>query len=199
VLNVLSPFSHDWPHNSWPINCHIISFYSFTTATLLPSLPTTTLLQPTTRPDVPRMARTWPTICHIAQPMCYTLSMTQWDWKPVKQGHRRAEGEAGAVRGTPYTSNARPSSASASDSRLPSAPAPATSSLFHNAFGRMTSYATRSRPASTPDHMMSQDSSSRPDISSNPSVYDTLTRHVCCTLHIFPNFGLISYIHYFVY
>jgi len=49
------------------------------------------------------------------------------------------------VRGTPYASDARPSSASASDSHLPSAPAPATSSLFHNAFGRMTSYATRSR------------------------------------------------------
>jgi len=48
--------------------------------------------------------------------------------------------------------------------------------------------------------MMSQDSSSQPDISSDPpSVYDTLTRHVCCTLHVFPNFGLISYIHYFVY
>jgi len=39
------------------------------------------------------------------------------------------------VRGTPYASNARPSSASASDSRLPSAPAPATLSLFRNAFG----------------------------------------------------------------
>ena len=48
-----------------------------------------------------------------------------------------------AVRGTPYASDDRPSSASASDSRLPSAPA--TSSLFRNAFGRMTSYATRSR------------------------------------------------------
>ena len=47
------------------------------------------------------------------------------------------------VRGTPYASNDRPSPASASDSRLPSAPA--TSSLFRNAFGRMTSYATRSR------------------------------------------------------
>ena len=48
--------------------------------------------------------------------------------------------------------------------------------------------------------MMLQDSSSWPDISSDPpSVYDTLTRHVCCTLHVFPNFGLISYIHYFVY
>ena len=94
------------------------------------------------------------------------------------------------VRGT--------SSASASDSHVP--PAPATSSLFRNAFGRMTSYATRSRPPSAPDRMMSQDSSSRPDISSDPpSVYDTLTRHVCCTLHVFPNFGLISYIHYFVY
>ena len=32
-----------------------------------------------------------------------------------------------------------------------------------------------------------------------PSAYDTLTRHVCCTLHVFTNFGLISYIHYFVY
>ena len=38
------------------------------------------------------------------------------------------------VRGTPYASDARPSSASASDSRLPSAPAPATSSLFCNTF-----------------------------------------------------------------
>jgi len=34
------------------------------------------------------------------------------------------------VRGTPYASDARLSSASASDSRLPSAPAPATSSPF---------------------------------------------------------------------
>ena len=38
------------------------------------------------------------------------------------------------VRGTPYTSDTRSSSASA----------PATSSLFCNAFGRMMSYATRS-------------------------------------------------------
>jgi len=105
-----------------------------------------------------------------------------------------------SVRGTPSASDAHSSSASASDSRLPSASAPATSSLFRNAFGRMTSYATRSRPASAPDRMMSQDSSSRPDISSDPpSVYDTLTRHICRTLHVFPNFGLISYIHYFVY
>jgi len=49
------------------------------------------------------------------------------------------------VRGTPSASDAHSSSASASDSRLPSASAPATSSLFRNAFGRMTSYATRSR------------------------------------------------------
>jgi len=61
------------------------------------------------------------------------------------------------VRGTPYASDARSSSASASDSRLPSASAPATSSLFRNAFGRMTSYATRSRPASAPDRVMSHD------------------------------------------
>jgi len=47
-----------------------------------------------------------------------------------------------AVRGTPYTSDSRPSSAS--DSRLSSASTPATSSLFRNAFGRMTLYATRS-------------------------------------------------------
>ena len=45
-----------------------------------------------------------------------------------------------SVRGTPY----------ASDSRLSSASAPATSSLFRNAFGHMTLYATRSRPASLP-------------------------------------------------
>jgi len=61
------------------------------------------------------------------------------------------------VRGTPSASDAHSSSASASDSRLPSASAPATSSLFRNAFGRMTSYATRSRPASAPDHMVSRD------------------------------------------
>jgi len=61
------------------------------------------------------------------------------------------------VRGTPSASDTRSSSASASDSRLPSASAPATSSLFRNAFGRMTSYATRSRPASAPDRMMSRD------------------------------------------
>ena len=35
--------------------------------------------------------------------------------------------------------------------------------------------------------------------SNPPSAYDTLTRHVCRTLHVFTNFGLISYIHYFVY
>jgi len=46
--------------------------------------------------------------------------------------------DAAAVRGTPYASDSRPSSA------------PATSSLFRNAFGRVTSYATRSRPASPP-------------------------------------------------
>ena len=62
-----------------------------------------------------------------------------------------------SVRGTPYASDARSSSASASDSRLPSASAPATSPLFRNVFGRMTSYATRSRPASAPDRMMSRD------------------------------------------
>jgi len=61
------------------------------------------------------------------------------------------------VRGIPYASDAHSSSASASDSRLPSASAPATSSLFRNAFGRMTSYATRSRPASAPDRMVSRD------------------------------------------
>jgi len=44
----------------------------------------------------------------------------------------------GSVRGTPCASHSRPSSASA----------PATSSLFRNAFSHMTSYATRSRPAS---------------------------------------------------
>ena len=38
-----------------------------------------------------------------------------------------------------------------------SASAPATSALFRNAFGRMTSYATHSRPASAPDRMMSRD------------------------------------------
>ena len=53
----------------------------------------------------------------------------------------------GPVRGTPYASDSRPSSTSAS----------ATSSLFRNAFGRMTSYATRSQPASTPDRLMSRD------------------------------------------
>jgi len=47
------------------------------------------------------------------------------------------------VRGTPYASNSHPSSASA----------PATSSLFRNAFGHMTSYATRSRPASLPTRL----------------------------------------------
>ena len=57
------------------------------------------------------------------------------------------------VRGTPYASDSCPSSASASDSRLSSASAPATSSLFRNAFGCMTSYATRSRPASLPTRL----------------------------------------------
>ena len=40
-----------------------------------------------------------------------------------------------AVRGTPYASDAHPSSASTPNSHLPSALAPATSSLFRNAFG----------------------------------------------------------------
>jgi len=85
---------------------------------------------------------------------------------PLKPGQAHYPPDTAAVRGTPYASDARSSSASASDSCLPSASAPATSSLFRNAFGRMTSYATRSWPASAPDRMMSQDSSSRPDISS---------------------------------
>jgi len=55
------------------------------------------------------------------------------------------------VRGTPYASGSHLPSASTS------APAPATSSLFRNAFGRMTSYATRSRSTSAPDRMMSCD------------------------------------------
>ena len=61
--------------------------------------------------------------------------------------HIRLSQNCANVRGTP----------SASDSRLPSASAPATLSLFRNAFGRMTSYATRSRPASAPDRMVSRD------------------------------------------
>jgi len=125
-------------------------------------------------------------------------------WRSQNERKRDKEGmkplPIASVRGTPYASDSRLSSVSASDSGLSSASAPATSSLFRNAFGRMTSYATRSWPASAPDRMMSQDSSSRSDISSDPpSVYDTMTQHVCCTLHVFPNFGLISYIHYFVY
>jgi len=77
---------------------------------------------------------------------------------PLSSASSRCLSRGGViVRGTPYASDARPSSASASDSHLPSAPAPATSSLFRNAFSRMTSYATRSRPASAPDCMMSHD------------------------------------------
>ena len=67
------------------------------------------------------------------------------------------QSDSDPVRGTPYASDSGPSSASASDSGLSSASAPATSSLFRNTFGRMTSYATRSRPASAPDRMMSRD------------------------------------------
>ena len=66
-------------------------------------------------------------------------------------------GQLPPVRGTPYASDSRPSSASTSDSCLPSTSAPATSSLFRNAFSQMTSYATRSRPPSAPDRMMSRD------------------------------------------
>jgi len=61
----------------------------------------------------------------------------------VMEAEKRTE----SVRGTPY----------ASDAHSPSTPAPATSSLFRNAFGRMMSYATRSRPASAPDRMVSRD------------------------------------------
>jgi len=75
----------------------------------------------------------------------------------VPSGDTNIQPRPFSVRGTPYASDARPSSASASDSRLPSTPAPATSSLFRNAFGRMTSYATRSQPASAPDRMTSRD------------------------------------------
>ena len=76
-------------------------------------------------------------------------------WKLHGLPRKVVSNHAAFVRGTPYASDDRPSSASASDSRLPSAPA--TSSLFRNAFGRMTSYATRSRPASAPNRMMSRD------------------------------------------
>jgi len=138
---------------------------------------------------------------------CHTLFPSSHIFRPSKTTTTmtcETRGEGVSVRGTPYASDSRPSSASASasasDSGLSSASAPATSSLFRNTFGQMTSYATRSRPTSAPDRIMLQDSSSRPDISSDPpSIYDTLTRHVCRTLHVFPNFGLISYIQYFVY
>jgi len=108
------------------------------------------------------------------------------------------------VRGTPYASDDRPSSASASDSRLPSAPA--TSSLFCNAFGRMTSYATRSRPASTPDRMMSRDvawcrKTHRPDPTSLPTHLPSMTRWhdtyaVSYTYFLISDWSLISIISY---
>ena len=82
------------------------------------------------------------------------------------------------VRGTPSASDSRPSSASAS--------APATSTLFRNAFGRMTSYATRSRPASTPDRIMSRDvawcrKTHRPNPTSRPDPTSLLTRLLSMT------------------
>ena len=72
------------------------------------------------------------------------------------------------VRGTPYASGSCLPSASTS------APAPATSSLFCNVFGQMTSYATRSQPPSAPDRMMSRDvarcrKTHRPDLTSRPN------------------------------
>jgi len=68
---------------------------------------------------------------------------------PLSSASSRCSSRGGViVRGTPYASDSRLPSASASNSRLSSASAPATSSLFRNAFGRMTSYTTRSRPAS---------------------------------------------------
>ena len=69
---------------------------------------------------------------------------------PLSSASSRCLSRGGViVRGTPSASDSHPSSASAS--------APTTSALFRNAFGRMTSYATRSRPASAPDRMMSRD------------------------------------------
>jgi len=104
------------------------------------------------------------------------------------------------VRGTPY----------ASDDRLPSAPA--TSSLFRNAFGRMTSYATRSRPASAPDRMMSRDvawcrkthcpdPTSRPNPTSLPTRLPSMTRWhdtyaVPYTYFLILDLSLISIISY---
>jgi len=59
---------------------------------------------------------------------------------PLSSASSRCLSRGGViVRGTPYASDSHPSSASASNSRLSSASAPATSSLFRNAFGRMTS------------------------------------------------------------
>ena len=73
--------------------------------------------------------------------------------KQHDHGHVSHLPQVADVRGTPYASDSCPSSASTSDSHLSSASAPATSSLFRNAFGRMTSYATHSRPASLPTHL----------------------------------------------
>jgi len=74
-----------------------------------------------------------------------TFSSIPFRLIPLSSASSRCLSRGGViVRGTPYASDAHPSSASASNSRLPSAPAPATSSLFRNAFGRMTSYATHS-------------------------------------------------------
>jgi len=68
---------------------------------------------------------------------------------PLSSASSRCSSRGGViVRGTPYASDSRLPSASTSNSRLSSASAPATSPLFRNAFGRMTSYTTRSRPAS---------------------------------------------------
>ena len=108
------------------------------------------------------------------------------------------------VRGTPYASDSRPSSAS--DSGLSSTSASATSSLFRNAFGQMTSYATRSRPASAPDRMMSRDvawcrKTHRPDPTSLPTCLLSMThRHdtyaVPYTYFLISDLSLISIISY---
>ena len=96
---------------------------------------------------------------------------------PLSSASSRCLSRGGViVRGTPYASDSHPSSASASDS---------------------------CHLVSLPQRLWSHDIVCYPlptcFPSDPPSAYDTLTRHVCSTLHVFTNFGLISYIHYFVY
>ena len=132
------------------------------------------------------MPRRSGTICSTTQIWkIWVVGVALWTINDGALAHIRAASRLSthppSVRGTPYASDARPSSASA----------PATSALFRNAFGRMTSYATCSRSHDVARLIVP----TRPDISSDPpSVYDTYA--VPYTYFLISDLSLISIISY---